>query len=161
MLILYIAKKTPKKSDTGASYWTMCALCTVCQQMRLQMYGLTACFVALYTFVVLLPAVKEQVPLQIYNFTEWFAANWTKMHLYPTVCQQVSLQMSSKSEWFVAFSTRVMLNISDVLLVLFCWQSWMNQLTQMLSNLVSAWKFCIYSFTLYMLYLQYYWRTEH
>ena len=43
---------------------------TVCQQMRLQMYGLTECFVALYTFVVLLSAVNEQVPLQIYNFTE-------------------------------------------------------------------------------------------
>ena len=69
----------------------------------------TECFVALYTFVVLLSAVNDQVPLQIYNFTEWFAAIWAKMHLYPTVCQQVSLQMSSKSEWFVAFSTFVWL----------------------------------------------------
>ena len=50
---------------------------TVCQQMHLQMYGLTECFVALYKFVVLLSAVNEQVSLQMLNLIECAAALFT------------------------------------------------------------------------------------
>ena len=112
---------------------------TVCQQMRLQMYGLTECFVALYTFLVLLSAVNEQVPLQIYNFTEGFAAIWTKMHLYPTVCQ-------SKWVFRCPASLNDLLHSAHLCDFSLLWMSmWVFRFTAWLNDLLHSEHICVTS----------------